>query len=360
VVRFLNQYWRIILFIIFIISIFWIVWVLLNVLLPFLLGLILAYILLPVIQWVEKKLPGKGRWTSTKRISLIVLIYLLVTAAIGLTAFYTVPLIVSSASDFFTNLPKIIPDFIARIQEWTNSFHQLIPPQIQSQVDTYISELAGNIGNAVQSGLLAGLSFFASSFGFILGFISLPVFLFFLLKDAEKLNEGFYSAFSPWLREHILGVVKILRDILGRYVRSSIVLGFAVAVLDFIGLEALGIPFAPALAFWAGLTELIPVIGPWLGGIAGVIVTLATDINKTVWVIALYAIVQILEGNVLVPRIHSQYLKIHPAVILILLVVGGYFAGLWGIILVVPLTATFVALYKYLVQSVKEEGSVQR
>jgi predicted PurR-regulated permease PerM len=360
VVRVLNQYWRITLFIIALLLVFWFVWTLLNVLLPFILGLIFAYLLLPVMQWIEKKLPGKARWSSTKRILLIIFIYLLVVAALGLVLFFTIPQIITSATDFFTNLPKIIPDFISRLQSWTSSIRQHIPDQIRSQVDTYISNLASNIGSGVQAGLLAGLTFFVSSFGFLLGFVSLPVFLFFLLKDAESLTQGFYSSLPLWLREHVQGVVKILRDILGRYIRSEIILGIAVAVLDFIGLMILGIPYAPALAFWAGLTELVPVLGPWIGGAAGVIVTLATDVNKTIWVIILYAVVQILEGNVLVPRIHSQFLRIPPAVILILLVLGGHFAGLWGVILVVPLAATFVALYKYLVRSIKEENKAVR
>ncbi len=149
---------------------------------------------------------------------------------------------------------------------------QILPPQIQSQLDTYLSDLLNTAASGIQSGLSAGFSVLTGSFGFILGFISLPVFLFFLMKDAEKLNDGFYGVFSPWLRERVQGVIQIFRDILGRYIRASIVLGIAVAILDYIGLLVLDIPFAPALAFWAGLTELIPILGPWIGGAAGVIV----------------------------------------------------------------------------------------
>lgn len=194
---FLSRYWRIILFIIALFLTFWIIWTLLNVLLPFLLGLILAYLLLPVITWVERKLPGKNRWSQTKRISLVFLIYLIVIAAIGIILFYTVPLIVTSVSQFITNLPQLIPRLTAVFQNILSTIRQHIPPEIQGQVNNYLSNIGSTIANAVQSGVLTGLTYLSATFGFILGFVSLPVFLFFLLKDAEKLKEGFYSAFRP-------------------------------------------------------------------------------------------------------------------------------------------------------------------
>jgi predicted PurR-regulated permease PerM len=353
---FFRRYWRIILFIAIMILVFWVLWKLLNIMLPFILGLILAYFLLPAIQWVEKKLPWKTRALQTKRILLIILIYILVLAAIGVTLFYTVPYLVNSFSQFITNLPQIISGLTKRFQDFFNSIRQSVPPQIQDQLNIYLANIGNSIFNALSSVVSAGFSYLSSTFGLVLGFASLPVFLFFLLKDAEKLNEGFYAPYTPWLREHIHGIVAIISNILGRYIRASVVLGLAVAILDFIGLVILGIPFAPALAFWAGLTELIPVLGPWIGGAAGVIVTLATDSSKTIWVLVLYFVVQFLEGNLLVPRIHSQYLKIHPAVILILLVIGGHFGGFWGIILIVPFAATFMQISRFLIRSIKEEG----
>jgi predicted PurR-regulated permease PerM len=98
------------------------------------------------------------------------------------------------------------------------------------------------------------------------------------------------------------------------------------------------------------------VLGPWIGAAPGVIVALSTNIDKTIWVIIVYFVVQQLEGNVLVPRIHSQYLNLHPTIILILLVLGGHFAGLWGIILIVPAMALFVQLYKFILRCFREES----
>jgi predicted PurR-regulated permease PerM len=117
---------------------------------------------------------------------------------------------------------------------------------------------------------------------------------------------------------------------------------------------ALGIELAPALAVFAGITELIPTIGPWIGGAVGVMVTLAVAPDKVLWVITLYFGVQALENYLLLPRIQGGYLKINPAILIFLLVIGATIAGLWGILLAAPLTATIVAIAKYIIETTRE------
>ena len=93
-------------------------------------------------------------------------------------------------------------------------------------------------------------------------------------------------------------------------------------VLVFIGLLLLGIKFSVLLGLIAGVTELVPVIGPLLGAVPGVLVTLATSPGDLLWVILLYVVVQLLENALLVPRIRSQAVDIHPAIIMVILVVS--------------------------------------
>ena len=145
----------------------------------------------------------------------------------------------------------------------------------------------------------------------------------------------------------------IIEKVLGQYIRAQILLGFIVAYFVFIGLLILRIEFAGVLAVFAGVTELIPTLGPWIGGIAAVIVILAIAPEKVIWVVLLFLIVQLLENSLLVPRIQGGYLRIHPAILVVLLVLGAYVAGIWGILLIAPLTTTIVEIYKYVRQDVK-------
>jgi predicted PurR-regulated permease PerM len=101
------------------------------------------------------------------------------------------------------------------------------------------------------------------------------------------------------------------------------------------------------LAVLAGVTEIIPFVGPWIGGITAVIITLATVPDKAIWVAVLFASVQLLENLLLVPRIQGAYLRMNPAIVIVLVVLGAYLAGFWGVLLAVPLAATIVEVYRY-------------
>jgi len=350
-----RRHWRLISFVLGIFIVFWLLYALRSAIFPFVCGLVLAYLLLPIISWIEKRLPHQGKWLSTKRVFLITLIFIIVLGLAGLLTFYIIMSAVSSFSVLLQNAPHYICDGLRTLQEWAEGLRQQFPPEMRQQVDKFILDAGAAMGKAMQSAFIKGLSFIPTTFSLILGFVSLPIFLFYILKDSEKLSKGFYSALSPWTAEQAKNIVSIIEEVLGRYIRALLVLGFTVACLCFIGLSILRIELAPALAIFAGLTELIPILGPWIGGAIAVIVTLATAPEKAIWVAVLFLLVQLLENSLLVPRIQGGYLRIHPAIALVLLTLGAYIAGFWGIILIVPLAATITEIYKYLRHSTEVE-----
>ncbi|TFG45457.1 MAG: AI-2E family transporter [Dehalococcoidia bacterium] len=143
--------------------------------------------------------------------------------------------------------------------------------------------------------------------------------------------------------------MNIISNMLGRYLRAQLLLGSIVGSLSFIGLLLMNIDFGLALllALTAGIFEMVPTIGPWISGIFAVIIILATYPDLILWVMALFLMIQLLENNLLVPRVQGQLLHIHPAIALLLLVLGAYMAGIWGILLAVPLAATIVQIFRY-------------
>jgi predicted PurR-regulated permease PerM len=117
--------------------------------------------------------------------------------------------------------------------------------------------------------------------------------------------------------------------------------------MTLVGLLIIGVPYAPLLAVVNGIFEMVPTLGPIIGGLFMALLTVALAPDKVIWVIALAFAVQLLENNVLVPRIAGSYMRIHPTLILVLLVIGAYYWGIWGMVLIVPLTATLIELFKY-------------
>ncbi len=350
-----SRHRRLISLILGIMAVFGLLYALRSVILPFVLGLVLAYLLLPVISWVERKLPYPAKWQQTKRVSLILLIFIVILGLASFLSFYILTAVTETFGMLVQNAPQYIAGGLHTLQQWTELIRQQFPPEMRQEVDRFLIDAGVGLGNFVRDAFMKGVSFVPATFGLMFGFVALPIFLFYILKDSEKLTKGFYSALPPWVAEHTKNIISIIEVVLGRYIRAQLMLGFVVAYFAFVGLLLLRIPFAPALAVFAGITELIPTLGPWIGGAAAVIVTLAIAPEKVIWVALLFLVVQLLENSLLVPRIQGRYLRINPAIVIVLLVLGAYIAGFWGLILAVPLAATIVEIYKYLHHSVKVE-----
>jgi predicted PurR-regulated permease PerM len=323
---------------------------------PFVLGLVLAYLLLPVISWLEKKLPRQGSWLGFKRVFSIVIVFIVLLALTAAFSYFIVTAVIDASLVLVESAPYFIGQSLVRIQEWLEVLRQQFPPEIRSQMDRALLEAGVALGNAIRDTFVQGISTMPRTFSIFLGLAALPLFLFYTLKDSEKLEKALYSAFTPGIAEHIRNIICILERVLGRYIRAQLMLGLIVAYFIFVGLLILKIPFAPVLAILAGIGELIPTLGPWISGTVVVIVTLAVAPEKVLWVILIFLVVQLLENSLLVPRIQGGYLGIHPAVLIFLLVLGAYLAGFWGLILAGPLAATGVEIYKYVRQLYQEEN----
>ena len=356
----IRRHGQLIAFILGIVFICCLIWVLRSVLLPFIIGLIFASLLLPIIRWVEKRLPGAGRKPKLKqfkRISIILIVYLLSLGVVALLVFYTITLIGEAMGTITQDASQIIPNGIEAITKWLKSISLLSNPSVQENIDVYAAKAAAALPSVINNFLISSVKILQNSTDMILGFVIMPIFIFFILKDWDKLRDGFYAALPLWIRTHTKDLFAILRNVVVRYVRGQLLLGFAVGTLAYILLMILGIDFALPLAVFAAVTELVPMVGPWIGGGLAVLVTLATAPEQVIWVAVGFIVIQLLENNLLVPKIQGSQMEIHPALIIVLSITGAYFAGILGFIIILPLTMLIIKIFKYLRNSVRN-GSI--
>ena len=343
----LIKHWRLVSLGLGIIIVLWVLYLFRTVALPFAIGLVLAYLLMPAVIWLESKLPPRRKWSSFKRVFSVLVAFILLICLVGGFAYFVVTAVIDASVVLMESAPYFIGKSLLQIQLWFQGITERLPLEIQQEVNRALIEGGVALGNFLKDALLGAVSSIPKTFSMILGFAVLPFFLFYIMKDSERLKKGFSSALTPGIAEHARNVVTIVERVLGRYIRAQIMLGVIVAYFSFIGLLILKIPFAPALAILAGVTELIPTLGPWIGGGIAVIVTLAMAPEKAIWVAVLFVCVQLVENNLLVPKIQSAYLRIHPAIMILLLVFAAYIAGFWGLVVVGPLVATLVEIFKY-------------
>ena len=345
--KILSKHWRLLSIVLVAIIVFWVLYLLRTAIFPFVLGLILVYLLMPVVSWLERKLPRPGDWPQFKRVFSILVVFIVLLALVAAFSYFIVTAVIDASLVLAESAPYFIGKSLYQIQEWLEGLRQQFPPEIRQEVDRALLEAGVALGNTIRDAFVTGISFVPRTFSIFLGLAALPLFLFYTLKDSEKLKRNFYSVFPSGITEHIKNITNIIEGVLGRYLRAQLMLGLIVAYFSFIGLLILRIPFAPVLALLAGIGELIPTLGPWISGAIVAIVTLAVAPDKVVWVILIFLVIQLLENNLLVPRIQGGFLHIHPAVLIALLVIGAYIAGLWGLLLAAPLTATGMEIYKY-------------
>jgi predicted PurR-regulated permease PerM len=358
--NFLRQHWRTLVLILGSAIFLCIMYLLRTVILPFALGLVLAYLLAPIIYWMESKFPRPGKWQGTKRVLSILIVFLVLLVLLAVFSYVIATAIIDASLSLASGAPYFLSKSLYQIQEWLEVIRAQFPPDIRAEVDRALLEAGVALGNAIRDALIKGVSVVPGTFNIVLGLAAVPLFLFYALKDSDKLKNYVYSAFTPGIAEHVRSLVSIIERVLGRYIRAQLMLGMIVAYLVFIGLLILDVPFSPVLAILAGIGEMIPTLGPWISGAVIAIIALAVIPDKLIWVIVLLLAVQLLENSLLVPRIQGGYLRIHPAVMIFMLVLGAYVAGFWGLLLAGPLTATGVEIYKYVRQRYQDEKLLQQ
>ena len=353
------KHWRSVSLGLAVVLLIWVLYSLRTVLLPFAVGGVLAYLLMPVVSWLEKRLPPRHKWPGFRRVVSVLMAFLLLICIVGGLGYLVITAVVDAVLVLFEYSPDFIGASILEVQNWLQGVVDMLPAEIQEGM---FVEGGINIGTYIRNALTGAVSYVPRTFTAILGFAVLPFFLFYILKDSDKLKKGFTSVLTPRAAVHARNIGKIIERVLGRYIKAQLLLGFIVAYFTFVGLwlfNFLQPEYVLALALLAGLCELIPTLGPWIGGGIAVIVTLAVAPDKAIWVAVLFVGIQVLENSLLVPKIQSAYLRIHPAIMIFLLVFGAYIAGIWGLLLVGPLVATLVEIVRYMRDYYEKQKLVQ-
>jgi predicted PurR-regulated permease PerM len=323
-------------------------WAARGVLFPYALGLLLAYILLPLVNWLDRHMPDRFRkWGIARTLSILLTYLLLLAVAAGVMAFL-VPVVVDQVRILIYNWPTLA----SRVQEWGTRgwgwYTETIPADWRLTIETNLRNLIDEALAALRDGLLVTVSTISSTMSFFLGLVVIPFWLFYILQDEQQVKHGVLHAFPQQIRDDVRCVARLTDDVLSAYIRGQLILCLFIAVLSTAALYIIGVPFALVLGLVAGVFELLPYFGPILGAIPAIVVALLSDPVSAIWVVVAFFIIQQIENVVLVPRISGESVKLHPALIMVALVVGNEVAGLIGMLIAVPVTAVLRDLFKYL------------
>ncbi len=321
-----------------------------TVLLTMGISVVIAYVLLPVARLLERAMPWRRNRPGLSRGIAIGIIFLAGLGVLAGALALVIPPTIHQGQRFIEGFPGFLNSSRIILEGWIAEYADLIPANIRDSAEETLANAGGIVGRAAWNVFSQTLGVITGSFGFILGLATAPVLIFYLMKDSAPIKASLYTHFPSELRTHLRDILDIVDRTLGGYIRGQLMLGVIVGVIITTGLLLLGVPFAFILGIVAGLTELVPIIGPWIGGAVGVLVTLATAPDKVLWVILLYLVVQLLENTLLVPRVQGDTLKLHPIAVIMIIVIASHYFGLWGVILGPPLVAMGKDIIVYLAQ----------
>jgi predicted PurR-regulated permease PerM len=332
----------------------------LPALFPFLLGAIIAFIISPLVERLAVIQPWYGRNPETARGVAVVVVYGISAAALVVAGLLFVPVLIQEVDKLFDEIPVLAEQAQERVDGWIERYQREVPDDVRDRVNEAVASIASQVGALAQGLVSRSLGIVFSTFAAVLGYIAVPFFVFYSLKDRDRALGRFYLMFPERIRPDARESVRIANRVLGAYVRAQLFLAVVIFAITYTGLRLMGVEFALGLAVIAGLTELIPIIGPLIGFIPALIVVLATEPEHWWWIALFYLGVQAAENYLLVPRVHGQSVHMHPALVLILLTIGGTLFGLWGVLLVVPIAAAIRDVYGYIYRRLGEAEAERR
>lgn len=296
-----------------------------NVIVILLFAVMLSQGIRPLVDRMEKR--------RIPRALGVLLIYLGLLLVVTLAGWLVVPPLVRDATRFVTTLPEQLdrmatsPGLFGDLLRQTN-----VPDNLTESLSDVVNTLANNLSSLISVPLAV--------FDVLSAILSVFVFaLLFSVSGASTL--AFILSFvHPSQRGVVKQVMNDMGTRLGAYLRSELLLMTAVGVLAYIGLLIIGVPFPHVLAVVAFFTEAIPMVGPVLGAVPGVLLALFISPVTALWAVLLYVVIQLVENYLLVPIIHSAQMKINAVVVLLAILIGGNLFGLLGALIAVPVAAT--------------------
>jgi predicted PurR-regulated permease PerM len=315
-----------------------------GVLMPFVVAWLVAYMLNPFVNFIQKKCHIKLRWVA------ILITFILFVVVVGGICWLIIPAAINEILTLKDIIVKYVND-----NNLPGLFTEYVMPYISSTEDVKEYFSVGDLTTFLETMLPKIFSLISSSisavFGVVLFLISF-IYLFYILMDYEKMTKGYIKYVPQKHRAFVQGLVADVEEGMNSYFRGQSLVALCVGILFSIGFVIIGFPMAIPLGLFIGFLNLVPYLQV-LGFVPTVILSLlkSYETGQNFWGILLaallvFAVVQIIQDGFLVPKIMGNVTGLNGAVILLSLSVWGVLLGFVGLIIALPLTTLLISYYK--------------
>lgn len=291
---------------------------------------ILYYLTKPIMHFLER--------FKIHRIVAIILVFIIILIVATLFVVYIWPILRDQTANIIQGIPamvNVVQNFIA----YWEANYMYIPDQVVAAVNDFVNNIPSHIEEIVNYlfAFVGGL--IGQVISIVAGIVLIPFFLFFMLKDGEKLLPFITKFFKPKKAANIRSLFRKIDRVLAAFIQGQLMVSFFVGVLLFIGYSAIQLDYALALALFGMVTNVIPYLGPFIAVTPALIIGAFQDPLNLIWVSIIMIVAQQIESNLISPNVMGQVLHLHPLTIITVILAAGSIAGFLGILFAVPFYA---------------------
>ena len=315
---------------------------------PLILAGAIVFLLNPIVTRIQARHVPRALATG--------LTYLGVLFAVGLIGLGVAPLALRQYDDLAEEWPELKDDLYDQIDQWSEDSREgdwFIKLPDSTDFEDFFS--GDEETDADHDGVITrdeerdrffdqlrtAREYAVQAFHVVLIFVLGPIIAFYLLADLPRIREVFRSLVPERARGDAMVLARRLSQAIGGYFRGQIGVALVVGIMSSIGMLIIGLPFWLIVGMVAGVFNMIPLIGPWVGAVPGMAIAITTGggIDQAVAVAAAMAIVQQIDNHFISPLVMQRAVKLHPAVVMLALLAGGTLLGFVGLLLAVPTVA---------------------
>lgn len=330
---------------------------------PIIFGLVIAYLINPIMMFVERnalrlfrnRLSSRKKERKVARVIGTVCAIVIFILIVALLIYMMIPQLIESISGMINTLPeqteafiKWFDDFTKLESKWTKAIEEAMMSTATYLEDWAKTSLLPNIQTYVGSVASGAISFVKVLVNFLVGLIVAVYVLMGKEKFIGQSKKIVYAVFKPVRGNIIIEVVRKSHEIFGGFISGKILDSAIIGVLCYIGLSLLHMPYALLVSAFVGLTNIIPFFGPFIGAIPSVVIIALAEPVKGLYFIIFILALQQLDGNIIGPKILGDSTGLNSFWVVFAIMVGGGLFGFAGMLLGVP---TFAVIY-YLVRRI--------
>jgi putative permease len=305
-----------------------------GMLAPVLAGMVLAYLMQGLVVTLERlRVPGGAA---------VGLVFALFMGVLLVFIVVVLPLLWHQLITLFNELPGMLAKWQSLLLLLPERYPHLVSDE---QVLRAIEVARGEIGNFGQWALTFSLSSLPLLVNIMIDLVLVPILVFFFLKDREMIGQ-WVRGYLPRERALITRVAHEMNRQIANYIRGKVIEIFICGGVTYIGFVVLGLNYAALLALLVGVSVVVPYVGAVVVTVPVLLIALFQWgwSDQFIYLMAVYGIIQVLDGNVLVPLLFSEAVNLHPVAIICAVLLFGGLWGFWGVFFAIPLATLFKAV----------------